>query len=210
MLRVFVISSHPDDETLGCAGTIAKHIANGDEVHCIVMASNYRSPQIADDFQKVMLVLGVKHYKLFGLPDMELEKYTMRELSKLIEQYIEEVGVPDVVYTHWEKDLSQDHRLTFLATITALRPVWNKSFFIYSFESPSSTEWSGHPFDAEMFVDVKDFMDKKMEALKCYKTEIQLFPHPRSKESLMGRAIYWGSYCGLEYAEAFKVVREVR
>lgn len=210
MSKVLVISAHPDDETLGCGGTIIKHISQGDEVYCLVMAGNYRSPNIDEHFKNAMSVLGVEHYKSFNLPDMELEKYTMRELSEYIEDYIQEAGVPDVVYTHWEHDLSQDHRLTFLATITALRPVWGKPFSIYSFESPSSTEWGGHPFNGEMFVDINGFMAKKLKALACYVTEVQPFPHPRSEESLRGRAIYWGSYCGLKYAEAFEVVREVR
>lgn len=210
MSKILVICAHADDETLSCGGTIAKHISQGDEVCCLVMAGNYRSPKISEHFRKAMAVLGVKHYRLLELPDMELGKYTLRQLSEYIEEYVKEVGVPDVVYTHWKDDLSEDHRLTFLATITALRPVWDKPFSIYSFESPSSTEWSGHPFNAELFVDVKGFMDKKLEALSCYITEVKAFPHPRSKESLMGRAVYWGSYCGLEYVEAFEVVREVK
>jgi len=210
MSKVLVVASHMDDETLGCGATIAKHTAQGDEVYCLVMAGNYRSPDISEHFKKAMLVLGVEHYKLLELPDMELEKYTMRELSECVEGYVREIGVPNIIYTHCENDLSQDHKLTFFATVIALRPLWDKPFSIYSFESPSSTEWSGRAFNAKMFVDVNDFMDKKLEALNCYVTEVKPFPHPRSKESLMGRAIYWGSYCGLGYAEAFEVVREVK
>ena len=210
MSKVLVVSSHSDDETLGCGGTIAKHVVQGDEVYCLVMAGNYRSPDIEAHFRKATSILGVSRYRLLGLPDMELEKYTMRQLSEYIEEYVKEIGVPDIVYTHCENDLSQDHKLTYLATLTALRPVWGKPFSVYSFESPSSMEWSGHSFNAKMFVDVKGFMDKKVKALNCYITEAKPFPHPRSKESLMARAVYWGSYCGLEYAEAFEVVREVK
>jgi len=187
-----------------------KHISQDDEVYCLVMANNYRSPKIYKHFKKAMSILGVKHYKSLDLPDSELERYTRMELAQMIENYVEEIGVPDVIFTHHMDELSQDHRIISLVTLTVFRPVWGKPFSIYSFDSPSSTEWSSQPFNPDLFIDVKEFMDKKIEACKCYKTEFREFPHPRSEESLLSRARYWGAFCGLEYAEAFKVIREVK
>ena len=210
MNNILVIVAHPDDETLSCGGALAKHVACGDNVTCLVMTDNYRSPNISGHFGEAMQVLKVQNYRLLGMPDMKLETFTLWELSERIEDVVKEIGAPDIVYTHCKNDLSQDHRLTFLAAMTALRPVWDKAFSIYSFESPSSTEWSGVPFNANLFIDINGYLKQKLEAIDCYCTEVRPFPHPRSQESLTARAIYWGSYCGVEYAEAFEVVREVR
>lgn len=209
-MKILIVVAHSDDETLGCGGTLAKHIANGDEVYCLVMANNYRSPQISQHFKAAMETIGVKNYKLLNLPDMKLETYTMWELSEFIENYVKEIGVPDIVYTHWEYDLSEDHKLTYQATITAFRPLWGKPFSIYSMDTASSTEWSSHKFTANMFVDISKYIDKKVRAFNCYETEKRDFPHPRSDKSLKSRAIYWGTYCEMKYAEAFQVIREVR
>ncbi len=210
MKRVFVVVGHPDDESLGCGATIAKHISQGDEMYCLVVANNYRSPKISEHFAKAMKVLGVKNYRLLNLPDSQLEKYTRMEVAQMVEEYVGEIGIPDVVYTHDADELSQDHRFTFWVAMTVFRPVWGKAISIYTFDSPSSSEWSPQLFHPNIFVAIKGFLGKKIEACKCYETEFRELPHPRSVESLEARARYWGMHCGLEYAEAFKVVREVK
>ena len=189
---------------------MAKHANQGDDVYCLVMANNYRSPQISEHFAKAMGILGVKNYKLLDLPDSQLEKYTRQELTWMVEGYVRETGVPDIIYTHHANELSQDHRATFWVIATVFRPVWGKPFSIYAFDSPSSAEWSPQPFNPDMFVDIKGFLAKKLEACKCYETEFREFPHPRSILSLESRARYWGTHCGLESVEAFKVIRELR
>jgi LmbE family N-acetylglucosaminyl deacetylase len=209
-MKILVIVAHCDDETLGCGGTIAKHVDMGDDVYCFVMTDNYRSPEIAEHFKNAMDVLGVKSCQLLQFGDMQLEKYTIWELSQRIEEYLKKIGVPDIIYTHYENDLSQDHKLTYQATVTALRPIWGKPFSLYSFDTASSTEWSGKPIEAHMFVDISKYMDKKLKAFNCYKTEIREYPHPRSCKALESRAIYWGTHCEMECAEAFQVIREVR
>lgn len=210
MNKILVVCAHPDDETLGCGGTMMKYIANGDDVYVLVMTNNFRSPNIYEYFTKATKILGIKDYKLLDLPDSELERYTRMELSRMVEEYIQEIGVPDIVYTHSQNELSQDHGITFWATLTAFRPVWGKPFSVYSFESPSSSEWAADLFKPRLFVDIKGYLEKKIKVFKCYETEYREYPHPRSAELFEARAKYWGSYCGLEYAEAFEVVREVR
>ena len=210
MSKVLVVAAHPDDETLGCGGTIAKHIAQGDQVFCLIMAGNHRSPDITDYFISAMEVLGLVNYKLLGLPDMELEKSTLWSLAQSIENFIREIGVPDIIYTHSSRELSQDHRITAEAVAIAMRPVWGKPFSIYAFDSPSSTEWSDRPFNATMFVDISKYMYKKIKAIQCYTTETASPPHPRSEPSIRARSVYWGSHCGLTCVEAFTVIREVR
>ena len=214
MKKILVIVAHPDDETLGCGGTIAKHIAKGDEVNCIIMTDNFRSPHIFQDANRAMDILGIKKRYFLGLKDSQLEKLTMLDLAREIEKVIKvkKPRVPDVVYTHYEYDLSMDHRLTFQATLTAFRPVWDKPITILSFELPSGTDWASQSqaFAPNVFVDIKKYQRKKLDALAEYKTEIREFPHPRSKLSLIVRAQYWGTFVGLEFAEPFKLIREVQ
>lgn len=207
---ILVVCAHPDDESLGCGGTIAKHVSKGDHVRCLVMANNYRSPRIYDDLDAAMRVLGVIDCKTLDLPDSTLERYTRMELAQMVEEYVQSVGVPDIVYTHSPDELSQDHRIVFWTVLTVFRPVWDKRPSIYSFESPSSAEWSSHAFDPNMFVDIGNHIEQKIQACACYATEFREPPHPRSAELLKSRAVYWGSCCGVRYAEAFRLVREVR
>jgi len=210
MKKVYAIVSHPDDESFGCGATIAKHIAHGDDVHCLVMTNNYRSSCIYQHLDKAMTILGVEKYKLFDLPDHQLEKYTRMELTQILEEYVKTNGVPDIVYTHNLNDLNQDHQITCLTVSTVFRPVWDKKVSIYWFDTPSSTEWALKPFAPNVFVDIEGYLEKKIEACKCYETEFRQLPHPRSAESLESRARYWGMCCGLKYAEAFELMREVR
>lgn len=214
MKKVLVVVAHPDDETLGCGGTIAKHIAEGDEVYCIVMTDNFRSPRIFEYACKAMDILGIKNRYFIGLKDSQLERLTMLDLAREIEQVIEVkgVGIPDIIYTHYEYDLSIDHRLTFQAILTTFRPVWGKPVSILSFEVASGTEWASQSqvFAPNVFVDIRDYLGKKLDAYAEYKTEIRESPHPRSESSLTARAKYWGVFAGLEFAEPFKLIREVR
>lgn len=208
--KILVLVAHSDDETLGIGGTIAKHISIGDEVIVVVMTDNYRSPHIDEDFKKAMAILGVNDYALFNYPDMQLAKYTVWELSSQLEKYITKNGVPDLVYTHSENDLSQDHKITHDIAMTVFRPLWDKPISICSFDVPSSSEWSSKLFQPNLFVDITNYIDKKIQAFDCYKTEIREFPHSRSEQALRSRAMYWGSYCGVDYAEALRVIRMVK
>ena len=204
-MKVLVVCAHPDDETLSMGGTIANHILKGDDVSVLVMTNNYRDPNIHLSFANAMEILGVTKYKLLNLPDSELENMLTMKLSSLIEDYAKG-NYPDLVYTHDRNELSQDHLITCHATLIAFRPV-SKPVSILSFESPSSSEWSGVPFNANYFTDIKETLRIKLQALSCYNTELRPFPHPRSQRSLIARSNYWGSFMGLENAEAFSVVR---
>lgn len=212
MSKILVLVAHPDDETFSCGGTIARHIDEGDKVSAWVLTNNYRSPDIYDDFKNAMDILGVKECRLFDLKDSYLETIPVFELAQSIELNLKEEGLPDIVYTHYEHDLSTDHRRTFEAVITVFRPVWNKPIDIYSFETPSASEWASgdKPFVPNVFYDIRETLKRKIKAAKCYPTEIREFPHSRSVESLEARARYWGTWCGLRYAEPFKLIRSIR
>jgi len=121
----------------------------------------------------------------------------------------------DCVFTHHFGDLNKDHRLVYEATITASRPLAGQKIKkIYTYYVPSSTEWNSIEkkdiFIPNFFLDIKQEMDLKIKAMKCYKSEYKRYPHPRSPKALKAYAHYWGLSIGIEYAEPFVLIREIR
>ena len=156
-------------------------------------------------------VLGAKDIFMYDFPDNRFDAVPILEIIKTIEKIKNKIK-PDVVFTHHHGDLNIDHRITYGAVLTASRPVKGETAKeIYSFEVPSSTEWN-YPasFSPNTFIDITGTLDKKIEAMKCYKTEVRKAPHPRSDESIKAIARRWGSIAGLRYAEAFQTIRHIR
>ena len=113
------------------------------------------------------------------------------------------------VFTHYEKDLNIDHCLTYRAVLTATRPMKDETVKeIYSFEVLSSTEWN-YPlgFQPDVYVEITATIDDKVQAMEFYGSEIKAYPHPRSLKGIRLHAQYRGMSVGVEYAEAFKLVR---
>jgi LmbE family N-acetylglucosaminyl deacetylase len=117
---------------------------------------------------------------------------------------------PEVVFTHFEHDLNIDHKLTYQAVMTACRPMFGESVKeVYSFEIPSSTEWNfPRIFAPNVFVNIEETLEKKIEAFKMYESEVREFPHPRSPEALRVIAKRWGVVSGMKAAEAFLLIRK--
>jgi len=119
---------------------------------------------------------------------------------------------PNIVFTHYSDDLNIDHVVTYNAVLTATRPVSGETVKeIYSFEVLSSTEWK-YPltFSPDIFVDIKGYISKKIDAMSKYVSELREFPHPRSTRAILANAEMWGVRTGCETAEAFKTVRVLR
>ena len=128
---------------------------------------------------------------------------------------LKEELAPEVIYTHHQGDLNTDHQRTCKAVLTACRPLAGETVKeIYSFAVPSSTEWSSpdarNYFIPNVFVDISETFDKKIEALRAYRGEIREYPHPRSPEALRAIAARWGSTVGREAADAFELIRAIR
>lgn len=222
---VLVVAAHPDDEVLGCGGTIARLARKGLKVSTLILIKAItsraggnekavKSEDIKDlkrSIDKAAKVLGVKKTFLFNFPDNKFDSVPLIDIVKVIEKVKAEIK-PDVVYTHHRGDLNIDHRITFNAVLTACRPLAGETVReIYSFETPSSTEWNyPYKFNPNIFVDITGEIEKKIEALKCYASELREFPHPRSEESIRCIAKHRGSTAGLSYAEAFEAVRIIR
>ncbi len=220
-MRVLAIAAHPDDELLGLGGTLARHADDGDDVICVVAsegATTRYGESGAGELQEYGVaaakVLGAREIRFLGLPDQKLDALPILSVIQAIERVVDELR-PDVVYSHHWGDANRDHRVISEAIMVACRPIGDHfPRSVYLFETPSSTEWSwpdpNAAFVPSHFVDVSTTIDRKLEAMACYKTEVRPPPHPRSLEALRSRAAYWGQVITRPYAEAFVVARQVR
>ncbi len=219
-----IVAAHPDDEVLGCGGTIARHTAEGAEVHVLFLADGVsargagRAPEEEisarqDAARRAAKVLGAETPRFTGLPDNRLDGLDLLDIVKAVEEVVAELR-PAIVYTHHGGDLNVDHALVHRAVVTACRPLPESPVrALYAFETVSSTEWSspemGEAFRPNHFVDIGETLAHKLEALECYAQEIRPFPHARSREGVEALARLRGCSVGLEAAEAFLVVREI-
>lgn len=225
MSKVLVVAAHPDDEILGVGGTVAKHSDNGDRVECLILGEGQTSrwnkrenaeTEVIEKLHKNTLeaakIIGYNNVEFSDLPDNRFDHVDMLDIVKIIELKIEEYQ-PDIVYTHHGGDLNIDHQCTFRAVLTATRPVNNYPVKeIYTFETLSSTEWnfeSNSVFKPNVFIDIEQFISKKIEAMNCYHSELCVFPHPRSIEGIQILAKRWGMVVGRQQVEAFELIRKV-
>jgi LmbE family N-acetylglucosaminyl deacetylase len=220
--KILIIAAHPDDEVLGCGGVIAKHAELGDEVYCLILgegensrsnrAEKLKIEKLQKDGVAAAEILGIKEIVFHNFPDNSFDSIPLLDITKKVEEYLEKIN-PDIIYTHFENDLNVDHRLTFQAVMTACRPC-NKLCpkEIYSFEVLSSTEWQSkqsRQFTPNYYVDIGSTIGKKKEALKKYTSEIKEYPHSRSTEGIEILARYRGLESGMEFAEAFCLIRKI-
>ena len=221
MNTVLVIAAHPDDETLGCGGTVARHVDAGDHVKVIFVSDGVssredkitaKSRQAAS--RRACQILGAEIAVFFDFPDNQLDTVPLIEIVKKIENKITTIR-PRIVYTHHPFDLNVDHSLVYRAVMTACRPQPPCSVEeIYTFEIPSSSDWlpfgGTKSFTPNLFVDISTTISKKLAALSEYDVEMRPFPHSRSYENIENLARFRGATVGLEAAEGFVVERILR
>lgn len=224
--RILVVAAHPDDEVLGCGGTVAKLAPDADITLAILgegISSRYDARSDADraaieklhgDARAVGDLLGAQRVELQGLPDNRFDELPLLDVVKGVEALVRKYE-PSVIYTHHPGDLNIDHLVTFRAVMTATRPMAGTPVkTIYAFEVLSSTEWAFQQlqpaFTPNVFVDIAATVEKKVQGMALYESEARAFPHPRSAEAIRVSARRWGSVVGLEYAEAFQLVRDIR
>lgn len=225
-MTILVIAAHPDDEVLGCGGTIARYAAEGHAVHIGILGEGISSrhtaradapPDRLQDLQTdaaaAAATLGARSVLSGGLPDNRFDEVSMLDVVKLVEEWITRLR-PDVVYTHHPGDLNVDHGVTFRAVLTATRPGTSTVSDLYAFEVPSSTEWAFQriepAFRPSVFVDISSEIEQKITAMECYRSERRSAPHPRSPEMLRAVAERWGAVAGMSAAEPFELIRSLR
>jgi len=219
---VLVVAAHPDDEVLGCGGTIARHAAAGDVILTMFLTDGEGARPDAgmaqigarrDAAREAACSLGSLPPLFFTLPDNRLDSVPLLDIVRPIEDVLRETA-PRVVYTHHAGDLNIDHRRVHQAVMTACRPqIGHPVERIYAFEVPSSTEWSGPgfgpAFEPTRFVDIALWLDRKADALAAYAAELRPPPHPRSRDGIDNLARWRGATAGMAAAEAFMVLRQL-
>jgi len=225
-MNILVIAAHPDDEVLGCGGTIARLTLEGHDVYVAILGegitSRYDKREQADQkvleelqtrSRRVAKLLGIKELFLYEFPDNRFDTVPLLDIIKIIEDLMNRLR-PGIIYTHHAGDLNIDHVITHRAVLTATRPVENCPVKeLYTFEVPSSTEWAFSQFkpafQPNVFMDIRTTLETKIQAMQIYESEARPFPHPRSSQALRVIAEKWGSSVNLHVAEAFQLIRSI-
>lgn len=220
--QVLIIAAHPDDETYGSGGCIARHVRQGDSVSVLILTDGVTARHNELELQKAAArkackTLGVENVHFAGLQDQRLDGTPLLEVINPIHERIQALR-PAVVYTHHRGDVNQDHRVVFAATLVAARPFGDSPIKrLICYEVPSSTEWAPPfaewAFLPDIYVDIQETLEKKLSAIEAYEetfeSEVKPFPHPRSPEAVRIYAHNRGLNVGMQYAEAFMLVREL-
>jgi len=215
--KVLVVAVHPDDETLGCGGTLLKHKENGDKINWLICTETDKGDDFykarKNEIEKVSKMYDFNSIHNLRLKTMQVDEYNMSELIGKISKVINEVK-PNIIYLPFKSDVHSDHRKIFDATYSCTKsfryPFIKK---IYMIETLSETEFSPSTkedsFIPNVFVDISEFIDKKIDIIKIFESEISEHPFPRSERNLRALATLRGATAGCEYAESFMLLKEI-
>lgn len=216
--KVLIVAVHPDDETLGCGGTLLKHKANGDEVHWLICTTIDKSNSYYEtrekEIEEVSKLYNFNSMHNLRLKTMQVDEYTMSELVSKISKVINEIK-PNIIYLPFKGDVHSDHRKIFEASYSCTKsfryPFIKK---IYMIETLSETEFAPSTkedsFIPNVFVDISEFFEKKIEIMKVFESEIAEHPFPRSERNLRALATLRGATSGCEYAESFMLLKDIQ
>ena len=224
--KILIIAAHPDDDILGCGGFISKYssikkirvifIAEGSS--CRFNKKDLNSDLAIKTINKrnnfgieALKTLGVNQFQFYNLPCGRLDQTPIIDINKIIESEINKYK-PDTIFTHSFDDTNNDHQIVHKATLMATRPgAKNLVNHILTYEILSSSEWRfTHVFKPNFFEVLSEFdLERKCKALKKYESEINNFPHPRSKDGIYTLAKYRGMQSATSYAESFRVIRSI-
>lgn len=220
-MNVLIIAPHPDDEILGCGGTIAKHTAAGNRVYVCVVTRG-KLPLFNDDGVKIVRgecasaheYLGVKETIFLDFPAAMLEEVPRYELNDSLCKVVQCIK-PEEVYIPHRGDMQLDHKMIVDAAMVALRPKYEHvAKRIYAYETLSETGWdipnTVNEFIPTVYNDISGYLDRKLQAMRFYRSQLAPYPNPRSIESLEALAKYRGSTVNKRAAEAFSLIREIR
>jgi LmbE family N-acetylglucosaminyl deacetylase len=216
--RVLVIAPHPDDETLGVGGTIARLAVSGAEVTVCTVAAHMPPLYTAEEHATTIRegraahgVLGVARSEFLDFPALSLAAMPVAELHRPLHLLVEELR-PEVVFLPFY-DRHTDHRAAFDAGMVATRPVRAGAGIrvVAAYETLSETHWNApgiEPiFAPNWIIDITDHLNRKLDAMACYRSQLGEPRGPRSIDALRGLAIFRGSQAGATYGEAFQILR---
>jgi N-acetylglucosamine malate deacetylase 1 len=221
-MKVLVISVHPDDETLGCGGAILRHRENGDQIFWLIVTQanepDWPGEVIkikAKEVDSVSHAYGMDSYEKLGLPTIRLDTVPQADLIEKIKMAVERIR-PEIVYMVHVGDVHSDHQVVFYAAMSVLRPSYMASIGVrrhLCYETLSSTEATpammNRAFIPNVFIDISPFLERKLQIMSLYETEVQRDPMPRGPSAIRALARYRGATIGVFYAEAFMLIREI-
>lgn len=215
-MKILVFAPHNDDEVLGVGGTIARYVSEGHEVYvCEVTKSisEERLKFIRQEAREAHKILGVKETFFLDFPVVRLKETPLVELNEELSRIVTKVK-PDIAYIPHKGDIHMDHYMVSHSAMVAMRPIGDfKVKEIYAYETLSETEWNipsvENAFIPNVWVDITEFIEKKKQAMACYKSQIKEPPHPRSNEIIEALARLRGSTIGVPYAESFMLIRKI-
>ena len=220
MKNILVIAPHPDDEVLGCGGIMKRYADEGHHIFSLIVSrgtpklySDERIKNVREEARNAHQVLGVKETVFFDFPAPELDTISSSEISRAIADVIKKLDIQTVFLPH-RGDIHHDHRVVFNAGLVACRPVGQYSVNeIYAYETLSETEWAApfadDAFIPTKFVNITEQMNFKLEAMKCFRSQLKPFPNARSLETIEALAKFRGATVGFERAEGFMLIRNI-
>lgn len=219
---ILCIAPHPDDETLGCGGTLLRHIADGDAVHWLVVteiseAIGFSAERVASraaEIEAVAKAYGFAGVHQCGLPSMRLETLPMLDVIGAIGRIVSQLQA-SALYVPYRNDAHSDHAVVYDAAVACaktFRYPYVRS--VYAYETVSETEFGMKPedpgFRPNLFVDIAEHLDRKVSIMEMFEGEMGAFPFPRSETCMRALAQLRGSQSGRMAAEAFMIVKEIR
>ena len=219
--NILVISVHPDDETLGCGGTILKHKSVGDNLFWLILTNindekiwgKKRIEKRQKEIEKVASLYEFNKTIKLDFDTTRLDQVPLWELTEKVSVVIKNIK-PEVIYLHNRSDIHSDHRVSFDAIMSAAK-TFNNPFIknIYMYETISETEFAPalqvNAFVPNYFVDISKFIDKKIEIMNIFSSEIKKHPFPRSEKNIKALATFRGAQCGCEFAESFMMLKGI-
>jgi LmbE family N-acetylglucosaminyl deacetylase len=221
MNKVLVIAPHPDDEVLGCGGTIRRLVNEGFEVTVAIATKGTplfpasQVKQVRSEARKAAKRLGVEKLLFLDLPVTTLHLIPEHKLNKTFIDLIAKKVKPDIVFLPYQADRHEDHRQIFDAAMVAMRPDGRNHQVsrICCYETVSETHWSvagiESPFDPNSYIDISETLKDKLEAMRLYKSQLDAKIPARSIEAIESLARFRGSVVGMPAAEAFLIIRDL-
>lgn len=217
--KILVISAHPDDETLGCGGTLLRHKSQGDELYWLILTNindedvwgKERILSRQEEIKQVALRYGFNKTIKLDYDTTKLDQVPLGELTGKVSDTLK-LYTPQVIYLHNRSDIHTDHRVSFDAIISACKS-FNNPFLenVLMYETISETDFAPplqeNAFIPNYYVNISDFIDQKLGVMRTYTSEIKEHPFPRSEKNIRALATYRGAQCGMDAAEAFMILK---
>ncbi len=214
-MNVLAISPHPDDETLGCGGSLLYHKNKGDNIYWLNITNITKtkgwSKKFVEKRQEEMIEVE-KEYRFNDVYDLELPSTELDiiPIAKLVDNIskIYKIVKPEIIFAPFIHDVHTDHQVVsqaLFSTFKWFRYPHIKKVFMY--ETLSETDFNfTSSFRPNTFIDITKFIDNKIKIMNIYESEIKKFPFPRSEKSIRALASLRGSQCGYDSAEAFQLL----